>query len=92
LRGIPLWGCLLGTLGCHVQPPAPPAIPKGDYGAIIRNLQARIPKDLARENVPGWSIALVNGQELIWARGFGLADKAQGVPVTANTAFRAGGI
>ncbi|MDQ0703553.1 CubicO group peptidase (beta-lactamase class C family) [Pseudomonas sp. W3I7] len=92
LRGIPLWGCLLGTLGCHVQPPAPPAIPKGDYGAIIRYLQARIPKDLARENVPGLSIALVNGQELIWARGFGLADKAQGVPVTANTAFRAGGI
>ena len=92
LRGIPLWGCLLGTLGCHVQPPAPPAIPKGDYGAIIRYLQARIPKDMARENVPGLSIALVNGQELIWARGFGLADKAQGVPVTANTAFRAGGI
>lgn len=92
LRGIPLWGCLLGTLGCHVQPPAPPAIPKGDYGAIIRYLQARIPKDLARENVPGLSIALVNGQELIWARGFGLADKALGVPVTANTAFRAGGI
>ena len=92
LRGIPLLGCLLGTLGCHVQPPAPPAIPKGDYGAIIRYLQARIPKDLARENVPGLSIALVNGQELIWARGFGLADKAQGVPVTANTAFRAGGI
>ena len=92
LRGIPLWGCLLGTLGWHVQPPAPPAIPKGDYGAIIRYLQARIPKDLARENVPGLSIALVNGQELIWARGFGLADKAQGVPVTANTAFRAGGI
>ena len=87
-----LGGSLLGTLGCHVQPPAPPAIPKGDYGAIIRYLQARIPKDLARENVPGLSIALVNGQELIWARGFGLADKAQGVPVTANTAFRAGGI
>ncbi|MGB3124280.1 MAG: serine hydrolase domain-containing protein [Pseudomonas sp.] len=92
LRGIPLLGCLLGSLGCHGQPPAPPPIPKGDYGAIIRYLQARIPREMARENVAGLSIALVNGQELIWARGFGLADKAQGVPVTANTAFRAGGI
>ncbi|AKA81138.1 serine hydrolase domain-containing protein [Pseudomonas synxantha] len=92
LRGIPLLGCLLGSIGCHSQPPAPPTIQKGDYGAIIRYLQARIPKDMARENVAGLSIALVNGQELIWARGFGLADKAQGVPVTANTAFRAGGI
>ncbi|OAE10317.1 serine hydrolase [Pseudomonas simiae] len=92
LRGIPLLGCLLGSIGCHVQPPAPPPIPKGDYGAIIHYLQTRIPQDMARENVPGLSIALVNGQELIWARGFGVADKAQGVPVTPNTAFRAGGI
>lgn len=92
LRGIPLLGCLLGSIGCHGQPPAPPPIQKGDYGAIIRYLQNRIPKEIAREHVPGLSIALVNGQELIWARGFGLADKAQGVPVTANTAFRAGGI
>ena len=92
LRGIPLLGCLLGSVGCHVQPPAPPPIQKGDYGAIIRYLQARIPREMAREQVPGLSIALVNGQELIWAEGFGMADKAHGVPVTPNTAFRAGGI
>ena len=47
---------------------------------------------MAQANVPGLSIALVNGQELIWARGFGMADKARGVPVTPNTAFRAGAI
>lgn len=92
LRGIPLVGCLLGSIGCHVQPPATPPISKGDYGAIIRYLQARIPQEIARQNVAGLSIALVNGQELIWAQGFGLADKAHGVPVTPNTAFRAGGI
>lgn len=92
LRSIPLLGCLLGTLGCHSQPAVLPPIPKGDYGAIIRYLQARIPRDMARENVPGLSIALVNGQELIWARGFGVADKSLGVPVTPNTAFRAGAI
>lgn len=92
LRGIPLLGCLLGSIGCHGQPSAPPPIVKGDYSAIIRYLQARIPQEMARENVPGLSIALVNGQELIWAHGFGLADKARGVPVTPNTAFRAGAI
>jgi len=92
LRGIPLLGCLLGSVGCHVQPPAAPPIQKGDYGAIIRYLQARIPQEMTREQVPGLSIALLNGQELIWAQGFGMADKARGVPVTQNTAFRAGGI
>ncbi len=92
LRGIPLLGCLLGSIGCHGQPPAPPPIPKGDYNAIIRDRQTRIPWEMAREQVPGLSIALVNGQELIWASGFGVADKARGVPVTPNTAFRAGAI
>ncbi|UII74089.1 beta-lactamase family protein [Pseudomonas sp. HN11] len=92
LRGLPLLGCLLGSIGCHGQPPAPPPIAKGDYSAIIRYLQARIPGDMAQANVPGLSIALVNGQELIWARGFGMADKARGLPVTPNTAFRAGAI
>ncbi|UOP10616.1 serine hydrolase domain-containing protein [Pseudomonas palleroniana] len=92
LRSIPLLGCLLSSIGCHGQPPAPPPIQKGDYGAIIRYLQTRIPQDMARDNVAGLSIALVNGQELLWTRGFGMADKARGVPVTRNTAFRAGGI
>ncbi|AZF05285.1 serine hydrolase [Pseudomonas sp. R5-89-07] len=92
LRGIPLLGCLLGTIGCQGQSPAPPSIEKGDYAAIVRYLQSRIPREMARDEVAGLSIALVNGQELIWASGFGLADKARGVPVTPNTAFRAGGI
>ncbi|WP_300630614.1 serine hydrolase domain-containing protein [Pseudomonas sp.] len=90
LRGIPLLGCLLGTVGCQGQPPAPPSIQKGDYGAIIRYLQNRIPREMAQENVAGLSIALVHGQQLVWASGFGLADKARGVPVTPDTAFRAG--
>ncbi|KAA0944788.1 beta-lactamase family protein [Pseudomonas sp. ANT_H14] len=90
LRSLPLLGCLLGSMGCHGQPPAAPPILKGDYRAIIRYLQTRIPWEMARHNVPGLSIALVNGQELIWARGFGFADKARGVPVSPNTAFRAG--
>jgi len=92
LRSIPLLGCLLGSIGCHAQPSAAPPISKGDYGAIIRYLQNRIPLEMARYNVPGLSVALVNGQELIWARGFGYADKARGVPVSPNTAFRAGAI
>ena len=83
LRGLPLLGCLLGSIGCHGQSPAPPSIPKGDYSAIIRYLQTRIPRDMAQDNIPGLSIALVNGQELIWARGFGMADKAKGLPVIA---------
>lgn len=92
LRSIPLMSCLLGSIGCHAQPAPVPVIHKDDYSAIIRYLQKHIPQEMARYDVPGLSIALLNGQELIWARGFGYADKARGVPVSANTVFRAGAI
>jgi len=93
LRSIPLLGLLLGSLGCNGQPPTPPpVVAKGDYSAIIRYLKQQIPQTMAEHNVPGLSVALVDRQELIWARGFGYADKAHSVPVSENTAFRAGAL
>ncbi len=91
-RFVPMLGLLLGSLGCHGQPPAVPTIHKGDYAAIVHYLQKHIPREMAEHNVPGLSVALVDGQQLIWARGFGYADMTRGVPVTENTAFRAGSI
>uniref|UniRef100_UPI000363B2F3 serine hydrolase domain-containing protein n=1 Tax=Pseudomonas asplenii TaxID=53407 RepID=UPI000363B2F3 len=88
-----LIGFLLGSTGCNGQPPVPPPIlAKGDYSGIIRYLRERIPEEMAEQNVPGLSIALVADQEVIWARGFGYADKADGVRVTNHTAFRAGAL
>ncbi|NBF06465.1 serine hydrolase [Pseudomonas sp. Fl5BN2] len=92
LLGLPLLGILLGSLGCNQQPALAPPIEPGDYASIIRYLKQYIPQEMARHQVPGLSIALVDGQELIWARGFGFADQARGVQVTENTAFRAGAL
>lgn len=92
LLGLPVLGILLGSLGCNGQPPSPPSIAPGDYASIIRYLKQHIPREMAEHQVPGFSIALVEGQELIWARGFGLADKNRGLQVTENTAFRAGAL
>ncbi|WP_259697748.1 serine hydrolase [Pseudomonas protegens] len=92
LLGLPLLGILLSSLGCNGQPPAPPVIAPGDYASIISYLKQYIPREMAEHRVPGLSIALVDGQELIWARGFGFADQARGLQVTENTAFRAGAL
>ncbi|AZC18927.1 serine hydrolase [Pseudomonas sp. CMR5c] len=92
LFGLPLLGILLSNLGCNGQPPTPPSIAQGDYASIIRYLKQYIPQQMAEHQVPGLSIALVDGQELIWARGFGFADKERGLQVTENTAFRAGAL
>jgi CubicO group peptidase (beta-lactamase class C family) len=44
---------------------------------------------LADFQVPGAAVALVRGGEVAWAGGYGLADKARGVPVTPDTVFQA---
>lgn len=92
LRSLPLLGLLLGSLGCTGEPPAPPVLATGDYAGLIRYLNHYIPRQMAEHRVPGLSVALVDGQQLIWAQGFGYADQGHGVPVSTNTAFRAGPI
>jgi CubicO group peptidase (beta-lactamase class C family) len=42
--------------------------------------------------VPGASVAVVKNGEVAWARGYGLADPAQALPVTAETVFDAASV
>jgi CubicO group peptidase (beta-lactamase class C family) len=58
----------------------------------LDELRARIAGVLLRERVPGAGIALVDGDRILWAGGVGLADRATGRPVTADTLFRVGSI
>ncbi len=39
------------------------------------------------EGVPGLSVAVVKGQRVVWARGFGLADIATSTPATLRTCY-----
>jgi len=56
--------------------------------AAVDLLSAWIEAQLARADVPGLSIGLVHDQALVWARGFGLADRERGEPATADTLYR----
>ncbi|MBN1579193.1 MAG: serine hydrolase [Anaerolineae bacterium] len=47
---------------------------------------------MVRYNVPGFSIALVLGNEIAWTRGHGLLEAGSDKPVTANTLFQAASI
>ncbi len=42
--------------------------------------------------VPGVSIAVINDYKIDWAKGYGLADTTQKIPVTTETMFSAGSI
>lgn len=64
----------------------------GDRPATLDDLRARVQDVLSDTGVPGAGIALVQADGVEWAGGIGLADRARGVPVTADTHFRAGSI
>jgi hypothetical protein len=46
--------------------------------------------DLVEQNLPGLSVAVGAGGEIVWAEGFGYADLEERVPVRPNTRFRIG--
>lgn len=52
------------------------------------SLRSTVERALARANVPGCSIALVDASGLRWSGGFGLADVRSGRPATADTVYR----
>ena len=47
---------------------------------------------MARFNVPGVSIAVVRDHQILWAKGYGIADVATGAPVDTGTTFQAASI
>ena len=42
---------------------------------------------MSEQNVPGIAVAVVDGNHVLWAQGFGYADRDRQTPVTLNTVF-----
>lgn len=78
--------------GCASVPPRPMSIARNDYEPAKQYLSALIKQDMQKHDVQGLSIALVDGQKVVWAEGFGYADVAHQVPATADTVYRIGSI
>jgi len=66
---------------------APPA-PK--WAGAVEESRDIVRGNLARQNLPGLSVAVGVGSGLVWAEGFGFADLEKRVPVTPNHRFRIG--
>jgi CubicO group peptidase (beta-lactamase class C family) len=85
--------CISILAGCAAAPlkPAAPAA-RGDYGPAKEYISALIRQEMEKQQVTGLSIALVDDQKVVWAEGFGYADKAGGIAATSDTIYRAGSI
>jgi CubicO group peptidase (beta-lactamase class C family) len=77
---------------CTTAPPQPVDVPRGDYEAVRRQVQALIASDMRAHEVTGLSIALVDDQRVVWAFGSGWADQAAQRPADAQTVYRMGSI
>lgn len=71
---IPLLAFLVGVVETSAQ--RPPDV-----------LDAYVEAEMAARHIPGLALAVVEGDRVVYARGYGLADVANAVPVTDSTAF-----
>src|SRR5687768_16223715 len=66
--------------------------PSKDYAAAIEMLERFVRHEMADKELPAISIALVDDQQLVWAKGIGFADPQAKVPATAETIYRVGSV
>jgi len=58
----------------------------------IREIEKAVSEEMARQRIPGMSVAVGRNHRLIWSAGFGLADLENSVPARAQTVYRLGSI
>jgi len=64
----------------------------GSAAAVAAVLRPEIEHELAEKQLPSMAIAVVDGNETVWAEGFGYEDAAKTRPATAHTVFRIGSV
>ncbi|MBI4648393.1 MAG: beta-lactamase family protein [Bacteroidia bacterium] len=69
-----------------------PDTSKQYIGPFVQEMEKLITKLMKRYNVVGLSVALVDDNKIVWAKGFGYEDKAKFIPATKETVYRIGSI
>jgi CubicO group peptidase (beta-lactamase class C family) len=77
---------------CAAALPAAAQAPAADRAAAIERGRALARALVSDDTLPGLSVAVGIGGEIVWAEGFGWADVAQRQPVTPTTLFRVGSV
>src|SRR5688572_26847783 len=89
-----LLGYMTATAPLHTNPDDVPSVthsatlPKWD--AAVTRARQSVHADLIEQNLPGLSVAVGAGGDIVWAEGFGWADLEKRVPVAPDTRFRIG--
>lgn len=60
--------------------------------ASMDDLDLMISNLVVDENVPGLAVAIVSDGQIVWSKGYGFANIANGIPVTPDTPFLIGSV
>jgi len=92
--GLRLIGCLfLAVAAIPIAVAAEPAALTAEQLTPVKYAVGElIRKEMKEKDVPGLSIALVEDQRIVWAEGYGFADRARRVPARADTLYSIGGL
>jgi CubicO group peptidase (beta-lactamase class C family) len=71
-------------------PSATQSEPSPQWSEAVARARQIVRAGLAEQNLPGVSVAVGVGDEIVWAEGFGWADVANRVPVTPDTRYKIG--
>jgi len=66
--------------------------PRNDYAAVAARVESIVRQEMADKDLPAFSIALVDGNQIVWAQGFGYQDPDHKIPATAQTVYRVGSV
>lgn len=77
------------SVSAEVQPNIPA---RTDYTLIAAGLKSVIEREIRDKQLPAFSIALVDGNEIVWAQGFGYQDPEKKISATAQTVYRVGSV
>lgn len=77
---------------CGAVPQRPESLARNDIESVKAYVGQLVHHELDKNQISGMSIALVDDQKVIWAEGFGHADREAGKLATANTIYRVGSI
>jgi CubicO group peptidase (beta-lactamase class C family)/D-alanyl-D-alanine dipeptidase len=92
-RRLVCWVALFLSGQLPVRASAEPIIPAREpYLEVVSRLEPWIGSITEWTDLPALSIALVDDQQIVWAKGFGRSDPKKKTPATADTVYRVGSV
>lgn len=82
----------LAVLLVLALPPCPLLAQPAPRDAAVQALDRFLTREVADKALPALSIALVEDQRIVWAKGYGFADPEAKRPATADTVYRVGSV